>query len=250
MWGEVEPDSDASQAEDDVDDLDLWAAEADESEGTVQQLPRAKMTLEGVLGLLAAFFIGLPAPLGAGVAVGNLLPGLFGLLGVIVFFLTGYLSILVVRLAARATEGDSRTEWTSGKLVAVGRLDELKTSATAEAFKPVDVPLAIAMAIRLPRWNGLIRPFVAVWWMSHFAAAAFLGHAVASIAARGLNNADWMLSVPLTLLATFAFLFAGNLYLMLAVAACVRRPGVWLIVWRHRFFVDLILAAVLLFAGP
>ena len=250
MRREVEPDSDASQAECHVDDFDRWATVADESEGTVQQLPRARMTFEGVLGLLAAFFIGLPAPLAAGIAVGNLLPGRLGWLGVIAFFLTGYLSVLVVRLAARATEGDSRAEWTSGKLVSVGRVVETQTSATAETLEPVVVPLAIAMAIRLPHWHGLIRPFVAVWWLSHFAAAAFLGHAVASIAARGLNNAGWMLSVPLTLLATFAFLFAGNLYLMLAVAACVRKPGVWLIVWRHRFFVDLILAAVLLFAGP
>lgn len=249
MWGEVEPDSDASPAEDDVDDFDRWAAVADESEGNPPQLPRARMTFEGVLGLLAAFFIGLPAPLMAGVAVAHLVPGAEILLGVITFVVAGYLSILVVRLAARATEGDGRAERTTGTLVSVRRLEEMQTSTTNETVEPVFVPLAIAMAIRLPRWNGLIRPFVAVWWLSHFAAAAFLGHGVASIAARGLNNAGWMLSVPLTLLATFAFLFAGNLYLMLAVAACVRRPDVWLIVWRHRFLVDLILAAVLLFAG-
>jgi hypothetical protein len=250
MWGEVDPDSDTSQAEDLVDDFDRWATVADESVENARLLPRARMTFEGVLGLLAAFFIGLPAPLMAGVTVAHLVPGAEIVLGVITFVVTGYLSILVVRLAARATEGDSGAEGTSGKLVSIRRMEEIQTSTTNEVGGPVVVPLAIAMAIRLPRWNRLIRPFVAIWWLAHFAAAAFLGHGVASIAARGLNNAGWMLSVPLTLLATFAFLFAGNLYLMLAVAACVRRPGVWLIVWRHRFFVDLVLAAFLLFAGP
>ena len=250
MWHEVEPDSDAHQAEDHGDDFDHWAAVADETEWTAQQLPLARMTVEGVLGLLAAFIIGLPAPLLTSVAVAQLIPGAEILLGVITFVVTGYLSILVVRLAARATEGDGRAARTSETLVSIRRLEKMPVSATNEVGDQVIVPLAIAMAIRLPRWNGLIRPFVAVWWLAHFAAAAFLGHGVASIAVRGLNNAGWMLSVPLTLLATFAFLFAGNLYLMLAVAACVRRPGVWLIVWRHRFFVDLILAAFLLFAGP
>ena len=248
MRREDEQDLDADQTEDAVDDFGRWAAGADESEVIARQLPRARMTFEGVLGLLAAFFIGLPAPFGAGIAVGNLLPGLFWL-GIVIFFLTGYLSALVVRLAARAVEGDRPSDRFSGKLVPTANsINTIPVSAEG-AHEPLVVPLAIAMAIRLPHWNGLIRPFVAVWWLSHFAAAAFLGHAVASTAARGLNNAGWMFSVPLTLLATFAFLFAGNLYLMLAVAACVRSPGVWLIVWRHRFFVDLILAAVLLFAG-
>ncbi len=249
MWGEVKPDFEVGQVQDAVDDFDRWAAAADDAEWTVRQLPRARMTLEGVLGLVAAFFIGLPAPFGAGIAVGSLMPRQFRWLGVVAFFLAGYLSALVVRLAARSVEGDRESDRSTGKLVATSHSINAALVPVHEAREPLVVPLAIAMAIRLPHWNGLIRPLVAVWWLSHFAAAAFLGHVVASIAARGLNNVGWMLSVPLTLLATFAFLFAGNLYLMLAVAACVRMPGVWLIVWRHRFFVDLVLAAVLLFAG-
>jgi len=249
MWHEVETDSHASETESTVDDFDVWAAEADDAEWTVQHLPRARMTFEGVLGLLAAFFIGLPAPFVAGIAVGSMLPRQIRWIGVIAFFLTGYLSALVVRLAARAVEGDRESERVTGKLNANPRSINASLVPVDEAREPLFVPLAIAMAIRLPPWHGLIRPLVAVWWLSHFAAAAFLGHVIASIAARGLNNPGWMLSVPLTMLATFAFLFAGNLYLMLAVAACVKRPGVWLIVWQYRFFLDLVLAAFLLFAG-
>lgn len=252
MWREVESDSNTAEAASAVDDFDQWAATADESdeaEWTVQHLPRARMTLEGVLGLLAAFFIGLPAPFAAGVAVGSMLPRRIRWLGIIAFFLTGYLSALVVRLAARAVEGDRESERVTGRLKLNARSINAALVPVDEEREPLFVPLAIAMAIRLPPWHGLIRPLVAVWWLSHFAAAAFLGHVVATIAARGLNNPGWMLSVPLTMLATFAFLFAGNLYLMLAVAACVKRPGVWLIVWRYRFFLDVVLAAFLLFAG-
>ncbi len=249
MWREVESDSNAVEAVSAVDDFDLWAAEADDAEWTVQHLPRARMTFEGVLGLLAAFFIGLPAPFAAGIAVGAILPRRIRWMGIIAFVLTGYLSALVVRLAARAVEGDRESERVTGRLRSIPRSINAALVPVGESREPLFVPLAIAMAIRLPPWHGLVRPLVAVWWLSHFAAAAFIGHVVASIAARGLNNPGWMLSVPLTMLATFAFVFAGNLYLMLAVAACVKRPGLWLIVWRHRFFLDLVLAAFLLFAG-
>lgn len=243
-------DSESEHDDEDVFDFEDMIEQSGDVESYGGALPYGKMTFEGVLGLLAAFFIGLPAPFLAGIAVGQLLPGPARWLGIAAFVVTGYLSLLVVRLAARATEGDGGAGRMSGRMINIRSLHQRAATTAKDASRSVVVPLAIAMAMRLPNWPALCRPFIGVWWLSHFAAAAFIGHAVAALAARGLNNAGGVLSVPLTLMATFAFVFAGNLYLMLAVAACVRRPGVWLIVWRHRFFVDLILAAFLLFAGP
>lgn len=231
------------------DGFDLNEAPESLRESIGRTLPRGRMTFEGVLGLLAAFFIGLPVPLLSGLAVGFALPAGASGLGALVFVVTGYLSILVVRLAARASEGDGEDERSSGRLVSTRRLGELEASTVGNSDEPSVVPLAIAMAIRLPNWPVLIRPWIGLWWLAHFGAAAFLGHHIAAHLVNRVNNANLWVGVPFTLLATFAFLFAGNLYLMLAVAACVRKPGVWLIVWRHRFLVDLILAAFLLFAA-
>lgn len=215
----------------------------------VRIMPRGRMTFEGVLGLLAAFFIGLPAPLMAGVAVGHLVPQVGVGLGIVTFLVAGYFSVLVVRLAARATEGDHPAEFTSGKLVSTRQQEEMEDLPNEAVPSPIFVPLAIAMALRLPNWPMLVRPWIGLWWLTHFATAAFLGHHIAANLVNRMNNGNLWIGIPFTLLATFAFLFAGNLYLMLAIAACVKKPGVWLIVWRHRFFVDLILATFLLFAA-
>lgn len=237
---------DSSINEDDEFDGCEYDAEPQlESRYDLPALPLGNLTFEGVLGLLAAFFIRLPAPFLVIAAALNLFPGNLRWLGIGLAIAAGYLSLLVVRLAARATEGDYEKDLATGRLLS--KCQEI--SSANDGARSGVVPLAIAMAIRLPDWPMIFRPFIGLWWLAHFGAAAFLGHLVAALAAKGLNNAAWFVSVPLTLLATFAFLFAGNLYLILAVAACINRPAIWLIVWRHRFLLDLLLASLLLFAG-
>jgi hypothetical protein len=148
----------------------------------------------------------------------------------------GYLSVTVICLASRATEGDVHGSFrvASARPIVIHRSEE-------EVF----IPLALAMAIRLPNWWVGVRPFVAVWWLCHFVAAAIIGHSTARWL-NNVNNQGLIVAFPLTLMVTLAFLFAANLYLMLAISVSIRNPGVWLIAWRYRFVVDLILAALLL----
>lgn len=233
--------------DDEFDGFECDAESQHELRPDLPALPRGNLTFEGVLGLLAAFFIGLPAPFLVIAAALNLFPGNLRWLGIGLAIGAGYLSLLVVRLAARATEGDD--DQATDRVLSPRRFRDKELVSANEGSRLGVVPLAIAMAIRLPNWPLVFRPFIGLWWLAHFGAAAFLGHLVAAWAAKGLNNAAWFVSVPLTLLATFAFLFAGNLYLILSVATCINRPSIWLIVWRHRFLLDLLLASFLLFAG-
>ena len=146
-----------------------------------------------------------------------------------------------MRLAARAVEGDHDR----GSFGLAFRPVSSEHSPVV-SDDPLYLPLAVAMAIRLPKWPTIVRAIVAVWWLCHFLAAAMIGHAVAAHCLKGVNNQGLIVGLPITLLVTFAFLFAANLYLMLAVAVCIRRPAIWLIAWRHRFVVDLITASILL----
>lgn len=251
MHGEDDLDStelDVTRKEDDADS-DTF----DASDPPPSPLPRARHTIEGTLGLLAAFFIGLPAPLFAAAGAGVVWVTVFRAEPLLVILLTGaigfYLASVVVRLAARAVEGDG-IAFASFRLPAdTTKGPPLDSDDGNTSREIIYVPLALAMAVRLPNWPNAIRPIVAVWWLCHFLAAAMIGHAVAAHWLNGVNNRALIVAIPVTLLVTFAFLFAANLYLMLAVAVSVRHPGIWLIAWRHRFIVDLILAAILLWTG-
>lgn len=245
------------------DELNSTEFTVERDDPAEMSLPRGHMTFEGVLGLLAAFFIGLPSPILGGVAIAHLIPLPGNWLGWLVFFGTGYLSLLVVNLAARATEGDGNRLRFSGRLVSSNRMsefvessdempDELLNSDDSEEVTivtPATIPLAIAMAVRLPAWPLLLRPAIGLWWLGHFATAAFLGHHIGAHSLQGVNAVNLFVAVPFTLGATFAFLFAGNLYLMLAVATIIKKPKIWLTVWQNRYFVDFVIAAILLLAA-
>jgi hypothetical protein len=239
LWREVE-ELDGVLSDDEVLEYQAVAVEPPD---VARSLPRSQVTFEGVMGLLAAFFIGLPSPFVAATLVAVLSPQVW--LALPVFLVTGYLSALVVRLAARAIEGDDHR-------ASFGMAPRPGSAAAIPSYSsdPVHLPLAVAMAIRLPKWPTIVRPLVAVWWLSHFLAAAMIGHSVAAHCLKGVNNQGLIVGIPMTLLVTFAFLFAANLYLMLSVAVCIRRPGIWLIAWRHRFVLDLITASILLVTAP
>jgi hypothetical protein len=104
-----------------------------------------------------------------------------------------------------------------------------------------ELPFALVMAVHLPRIPVPARLFLALWWLAHFAAAGLLGFAVFGCwrnAAAPLPVVGVVVPVVLDV----GVLFAANLYLILAVAACVRRPMLWHALWRWRFAVDLVLA--------
>lgn len=198
-------------------------------------LPRARTNVEAVMGLFAAFFIGIPVPFVATMGILNL-PlrnhELVMVLATVTFLTTGYLCLTVVRLGGRAVEGER-----AGNSFSLN-LDARANSVEPNTYDDFYVPLALAMAIRLPNWWTFLRPLIAVWWLGHFGIAALFGH----LAARHLNgmNNPGLITIPITLAVTMAFLFAANLYLMLSIAVSIPLPRIWLIAWRYRFVVDFV----------
>lgn len=208
----------------------------------VMSLPRARTNIEAVLGLLAAFCIGLPIPLISTVALLNapfLNPVDGQLLACPTFLVTAYLCVTVVRLAGRAIEGETARR-------SFSLIPELNLRPRGSRRDEFYIPLSLAMAIRLPNWWTVVRPFIAIWWAGHFVIAAVAGHMVAK-ELNGINNAG-LVAIPFTIALTMAFLLAANMYLMLSIAVGVRHPRVWLAVWRYRFVVDLVLTVAMIVA--
>jgi len=188
------------------------------------------VTFETVLGLLAAFFIGFFAPVAFGVLMLATMARqklewtfLFGLVALI----TGRLAVLIMRMAAHASTG----RW---------------ASIEGDDDSPVvQLPFALAMAAHLPHWPAFWRAGVGLWWLAHFCGAAMFGHAIGASLIRRLDVATALVAVPLAVLVHFAFLFAANLYLVLAARILSPTPRWCVAVWRYRFLIDFVIALAL-----
>lgn len=242
MFGRPPPAVEAAEEFGDEVDDELTSS-ADTGEPALEslrelQLPAAKVSIEAVLGLLAAFFIGFIAPLAAFALTMTLRlpPVLRVFAGLLTVGYTGWLAILVARLASAALEGDDHHTFSLA-----GSRPGRRT-----ALPPLYIPLALAMAVRVPRFLPPMNLAVSGWWLLHFGAAAGLGHLAAMKITRDFQLGQLLLAVPCSIAVHFAFLFAANLYLVLSMAAACKSPLVWLFVWRYRFLIDLLLALVLL----
>lgn len=186
------------------------------------------ITLETVLGLLAAFFIGFFAPVV--LSIGMLITLVHGRVGpgvvlAALALMTGRLAVLIMRLAARA----SSRRWSTDP-------------APADDLPVVQMPFALAMAAQLPRWPVVLRLGVGLWWLTHFSGAALFGHVVGSSLIRRLDVATALIAVPMAVLIHFAFLFAANLYLVLSSRMLSPHPQLCVNVWRYRFVIDFVIA--------
>jgi len=198
-----------------------------------------QVTFETTLGLLAAFFIGFFAPVVFGlIALVGLVQGRIPIIvaGVPMTLVTGWLALLIARMAAEAS---------------VGRLaDRGEPPLPFDPTLPViRLPFALAMAARLPMMSWFWRPWLAVWWMGHFCIAAAFGHFVAVNLIKRLDVATAVIAVPLAVLVHFAFLFAANLYLVIAARALVPSPRLCVRVWKYRFVIDFVIASLMLLRG-
>lgn len=204
-------------------------------------LPRARTNIEAVMGLFAAFLIGIPAPIFVMTAILHV-PGvsreLLCVLAFLALIATGYLCITVIRIGGRAVEGDR-----PGNSFYLARETDENTAAARKQHE-FFIPLALAMAIRLPNWWAVVRPLIAIWWLAHFVTAALIGHMVVR-QLNGVNNPG-VGAILFRLALTMAFLFAANLYLMLAIAVSIPRSRIWVLAWRNRFVVDLVVTAGML----
>lgn len=192
-----------------------------------------QVTFETTLGLLAAFFISFFAPVVAAiVAIVGLVKQrpllVFG--AVTVMVITGRLALLVARVAAEAS---------------MGRIERQSTMGADHAAPVVKLPFALAMAALLPPLTWFWKPWLGAWWMAHFCGAAAFGHIVAMNLIQRLDVATAVLAVPLAVVVHFAFLFASNLYLILAARAIMQSPRLCVRLWKHRFLIDFVIALLL-----
>lgn len=196
--------------------------------------------VESIVGLLATFMIGFTPPvlLFFGIFVsGDLViagPCLAGCL------LTGWLAWRVAKLASIVVEQ-------KGSLWPPDPPDLPKEEK--EVFRiedpplpPTAPPLALAMAHELPRLSSLARGALGMWWLGHFALAVVAGHFSAQWIVHVVNPQAQAIVFVIGVFFHFAFLFAANLYLLLATAVLAPRPEIWEQLWSYRFLIDFLLA--------
>jgi hypothetical protein len=206
--------------------------------------------IEAVLGLLATFIIGFALPV---VALVTLVAGLVNWgwpwvpPSVLVLLLATLPAVGLARLANAALH-DRFPELVRHELKPAGAEPMWFPFGDNPEIVPAQLPLALVMAARLPPFPFLPRPFLGFWWLAHFAAGIVLGvglHAAAHQALAGAPIARIL--VPQVL--HFGVLFAVNLYLLLAVAVVLRRPALWIRVWRCRVLIDLAVMGASLWIG-
>lgn len=213
-----------SSAHDLRDQAETISLAADDPRDAIEVRPVAAMSLEAVLGLLAAFFIGFSTPLMATAAAVALGWGSLGAL--ITLSLSGWAAFLVARLASNALEGTDQRTFRMHRPDGGGRKIDCV------------MPLGLAMALRVPRysvpWGGLL----GLWWILHFAATALLAHFASVQLMQNAPAGHIVIHGLFGVAIHFSFLFAANLYLILSVAAFVNRPLIWLTFWRSRYVID------------
>ena len=192
---------------------------------------RAWEALESVLGLFATFFVGFAAPtiLAVGVLV-SLVEQRWTLsaLAVLGVVITGKLALLVARAAGDAVYRKQTV---------------LQTWPPAEfAMTP---SLAVNVACRIPQIPFLLRPLLSLWWLVHFVAGAVLGFGISRLAIRGLNQQSAFV-VILALVLQVGFLFAVNLYLLMAISVFIRDAPKLEKLWGWRFPLDLTVSLTIL----
>ena len=110
----------------------------------------------------------------------------------------------------------------------------------------------VDVALRQPRWPVLFRPVLAAYWAAHFLLGVALAFGLERLGleATGGKSARHVAgTLALTAAAVFAFTYAANFYLLLALTTVTRSRRVVDPVWRWRVLVDVALTAVALFGG-
>lgn len=110
------------------------------------------------------------------------------------------------------------------------------------AEKRYPTPVALLIATRLSRVPLALRPFLSLWWLGHFAGGICCGFIAFHAVLRLLPNAVLPVTIALSLGCQLAFLFAVNLYLLMAVAVMWHKRRIHEAIWRWRFVVDAVLS--------
>ena len=207
--------------------------------------------LESVIGLCATFFVGyIPPVVLAFSTLANFGERMWWWGG-----LAAVGTVLACFVAASVTRMASTAFYQCYPEFGPARPDRFILSRLLKPTWPVDqvvlpgTPLAVAMAALLPPIPRLARPVLSLWWLGHFASGMVFGLFAYQVGDHAFANAQVagkILAVVLPLVFHVGFLFAVNLYLLLAVAVYVRRPAIHEKLWRLRFLVDFVFTLVVL----
>jgi hypothetical protein len=101
----------------------------------------------------------------------------------------------------------------------VGAL-ESQTRSIQQSLEAIEgrppAPFALLMAARLSRVPLALRPFLSLWWLAHFASGVGCGLLAARLTLGRMQNPLLALAIVLPVALQVAFLFAVNLYLLMA----------------------------------
>jgi hypothetical protein len=194
---------------------------------------------ESIVGLLAAFVIGFLPPILMGFGSLPLLKNgkpLLAVLSLAGAVLAGCAAGYVAKLASRVVERK-------------GSLWPADLPSSGESFQfpgtpadPPAPPLVVAMVSQLRPIPLPVRTILGLWWFAHFAMAVVAGHFSAQLVTHALAGRGAATLFVVGVALHFAFLFAANLYLLLAAAVMIRVESLWHDLWNYRIPIDLYLA--------
>lgn len=114
----------------------------------------------------------------------------------------------------------------------------------ARSLNGASHPVPISIALRQRRWPSMMKPVVALWWLA-IGAGMVLGAEWVIRQYAGFREDQKLVRYAATVGVLFASAVAANTYLLLAVAAVARSPGLLRAIWRGRIVVDLAAAFLL-----
>jgi hypothetical protein len=106
---------------------------------------------------------------------------------------------------------------------------------------PLAIPLALAMAFRMPVVPWFLRPLLGIWWFAHFVGLAMLGILAHDALNAMLKVAPAAQRLYIPLCIHLLLIFAVNIYFLLSVAVFIRDPRVLTRFWHYRFAIDIAL---------
>lgn len=200
-------------------------------------LVRSFEFIETILGLLAAFVLGIAAPAGGLIFGLSLLSEQNWPFGVLVLLLTApsaWSSGMLIRLAGAWERDVLRNGYLTRPTAGPEQLDWRISDDIPERDRQT---LIGYMAFHLPELHWLFRVWCAFFWLVLVAAATYLGHILCRGAAHAVHN-DHAVLLALACAGHLAFLVAANLFLVLAAAVLMPGSNDWLIFYRGRFVMD------------
>jgi hypothetical protein len=231
--------------------------------------------MEAIAGIAAAFFIGYLPPtvfIFLSLAALEKREWAWSLLAVLGLVVTLVLAVRVTRLVGAALyqrypqfrprpkeEADSQGAEPKDPSLGIGSGSELGDDGFSEPVTALESqvrslgetldemlsptrPMALLVADRLCDAPVALRLLLSLWWLAHFVAGAVCGFVASKVAFDFLNNPAPAIVIIFPLAFQIAFLFAVNLYLVMAVAVVCYHYRLHEVIWRWRFVIDLSLS--------